>query len=91
MVAQVHYKPRRQGNKNRGAKRARSPLDSRASRILQQPYTSGAACALLRILPALSPPTQMRVHAYLSRIPAPQAPLSPVPPTHEPPPPQEVS
>ena len=46
-------------------------------------------CTLLRILPALRPPTEIQVHAYLSCTPAPQAPLSPVPPTHEPPPPQE--
>ena len=90
LVAQVHYKPRRHGNKNPGAKRARSPPDARASRILQHPCTGGVVCVLLRILPALSPPTHMWVHAHLSRTPAPQTPLSPVPPTHETPPPHEV-
>ena len=38
---------------------------------------------LLCILLALSAPTQIRVHAYLFHPPAPQAPFSPVPPTHE--------
>ena len=84
-VAQVHYKPRRQGTKNQGTNRAQSSPDARASRILQQPYTGGAVCTLLRILPALSPPTQIQVHANLSRTTAPKS-----PPTYEPRPPQEI-
>ena len=64
--AQVHYKPREGGRNKRGPKRPRSSPDTRASYILQQPYSNSTACTLLRLLSSLSPPLQAKVHDYVS-------------------------
>ena len=66
MRVQVHYKPWEGGRNKRGPKRPRSSPDTRASYILQQPYSNNTACTLLRLLSSLSPPLQARVHNYVS-------------------------
>ena len=45
--AQVHYKPLEGGRNKRGPKRPQSSPDTRASYILQQPYSNSTACTLL--------------------------------------------
>ena len=50
---QVNYKPKRQDKHARGPKRARQTPVFKAHELLKRPITSGAANALLRLLPHL--------------------------------------